>query len=279
VYGDNTVVVHTGDAIDKGPQSAQNVEALIRLRQQAGIQDVINLMGNHELWITQFLQNPAKLQYVVDWIQRRGGAAALRSYEQFAKSNPDVSSFSLEGFDLANMPMKEVVQNGHSRYVPDNTDGYYTRLHQAILEGFPKTHLDFFGQLRSSASIGDYYFAHAGVDPKRPLQDQGLGALTWIRDPYLNYKGTWLGGENKIVVSGHTILKRPLIKENQFVTDLGSFLTSDFMAVILKNDLIRFVILRDQAEPVFTDIRDGFDRNLFAPAYDPSEKISNPKKR
>ncbi|MFK7967038.1 MAG: hypothetical protein AB8C46_24025 [Burkholderiaceae bacterium] len=90
--------------------------------------------------------------------------------------------------------------------------------------------------------------------------------------------GRWIDGDNAVVVSGHTILKKPLIKENQFVTDLGSFMTSDFMAVILKNDLIRFAIFRNGEDPIFTDINGGIEQRLFDLQYDPSNKIKNPKR-
>jgi serine/threonine protein phosphatase 1 len=280
VFGDKTTVVSLGDTIDKGPNSAQNVEALINRSSEDGISDVVTHMGNHELWITEWLNNPDKLKYAHDWIANRGGAIALQSYDRFAREHPQQSSFSLEGIDLANMPVKEVqAAGGRTTAVPDNSSGFYTRLYDRMIEGLPQSHLDFYANLQPSTRIGDYFFSHAGADPKRPLDDQGLGALTWIRDPYLNFKGEWLGEPNTIAVSGHTVLKQPLIQENKFALDLGTFMTGDFMTAILQNDLVRFGIFRKDAEPVFTDIRGGFDQGLFAPSFDPSLVIKNPKKR
>jgi serine/threonine protein phosphatase 1 len=280
VFGDKTTVVSLGDTIDKGPNSAQNVDALINRSNEDGISDVVTHMGNHELWITEWLNNPDKLKYAHDWIANRGGAIALQSYDRFAREHPEQSSFSLEGIDLANMPVKEVqAAGGRTGTVPDNSNGFYTRLYDRMIEGLPQSHLDFYANLQASTRIGDYFFSHAGADPQRPLDDQGLGALTWIRDPYLNFKGEWQGEPNTIAVSGHTILKQPLIEENKFALDLGTFMTGDFMTVILQNDLVRFGIFRKDAEPVFTDIRGGFDQGLFAPSFDPSLVIKNPKKR
>jgi serine/threonine protein phosphatase 1 len=280
VLGDKTTVVSLGDTIDKGPNSAQNVEALINRSGEDGIADVVTHMGNHELWITEWLNNPDKLKYAHDWIANRGGAVALQSYDRFAREHPEQSSFSLDGIDLANMPVREQqTASGRTTTMPDNSSGFYTRLYDRMIEGLPQSHLDFFANLQASTRIGDYFFSHAGADPKRPLDDQGLGALTWIRDPYLNFKGEWLGEPNTIAVSGHTVLKQPLIQENKFALDLGTFMTGDFMTVILQNDLVRFGIFRKDAEPVFTDIRGGFDQGLFAPSFDPSLVIKNPKKR
>jgi serine/threonine protein phosphatase 1 len=280
VFGDNTTVVSLGDTIDKGPNSAQNVEALINRDQEPGVSEVITHIGNHELWLTEWLKNPDKLKYAHDWIANRGGRIALESYDRFAKEHPELSSFSLDGIDLQNMPLREVTDaNGRTTSVPDNSDGFYTRLYDRIIEGLPQRHLDFFANLQPSTRIGDYFFSHAGADPSRTLDNQGLGALTWIRDPYLRFDGQWIGDPNTIAVSGHTVLRQPLIQENKFALDLGTFMTGDFMAAILQNDLVRFAIFRNDAEPVWTDIRGGFDQNLFAPQFDPSQVIANPKKR
>jgi serine/threonine protein phosphatase 1 len=280
VFGDKTTVISLGDTIDKGPNSAQNVEALINRSSEDGISDVVTHMGNHELWITQWLEHPDKLKYAHDWIANRGGAIALQSYDRFAREHPDQSSFSLEGIDLANMPVKQVEgAGGRSTTVPDNSNGFYTRLYDRMIERLPPSHLDFYANLKPSTRIGDYFFSHAGADPARALDDQGVGALTWIRDPYLNFKGKWLGEPNTVAVSGHTILKQPLIEENKFALDLGSSMTGDFMTAILQNDLVRFAIFRKDAEPVFTDLRGGFEQGLFAPSFDPSLVIKNPNKK
>jgi serine/threonine protein phosphatase 1 len=277
--GDGATVVSLGDTIDKGPNSAQNVDALINRAAEEGVAEVITHMGNHEMWITEWLNRPGATKYAHDWIANRGGAIALRSYERFAQDNPELSNFSLEGLDLDRMPATEVEgANGRKTTVPDNSTGFYTELHQRMVDGLPKSHLEFYDNLQSSTRIGDYFFSHAGADPKRALDDQGLSALAWIRDPYLNHEGEWPGEPNTTTVSGHTILKQPLIQDNKFAIDLGTFKTGDFMTAILQNDLVRFAIFRKDAEPVFTDVRGGFEQGLFAPSFDPSLVVPNKKK-
>ncbi len=49
-----------------------------------------------------------------------------------------------------------------------------------------------------SHSDGDYFFAHAGVDPDRPLADQRREDLTWIRDKFLLSRKNF----GKVVVHG-----------------------------------------------------------------------------
>jgi serine/threonine protein phosphatase 1 len=277
VFGDKTIVVGLGDTIDKGPNSAQNVEALINRPQEPGIKDMISHVGNHELWLNQFLQHPDKIKYAHDWIQNRGGAIALQSYERFARDNPGLSTFNLDGIDLKNMPAHESKGlKGQTIVTPDNSSGFYSRLYDRMIQGLPQSHLAFFSQLRPSTQIGDYFFSHAGADPKIDLNKQGIGALTWIRNPYLAHEGAWKGGNaNTVAVSGHTVLTKPLIQSNKFAIDLGTFMTNDFMVAVLKNDVVRFAIFRDKHEPVWTDLRQGFDNNLFSPKFDPDNVVKN----
>lgn len=278
VFGDDTTVVGLGDTIDKGPNSAQNVEDFINRKDEPGIKQVLSHVGNHELWLTEWLKNPHKLKYAHDWIANRGGAIALQSYDRFAKANPELSNFSLDGIDLKQMPVKEVTgSGGGTRVEPDNSSGFYSRLYDRVIEGLPRTHLEFFSELRLSTRIGDYFFSHAGADPKVSLDEQGLGALTWIRDPYLRYEGDWMGEPNTVAVSGHTVLTKPLIQSNKFAIDLGTFMTNDFMVAVLKNDLVRFAIFRHGEEPLWTDLRKGFDDKTFSPSFDPSQVIKNKK--
>jgi hypothetical protein len=86
-----------------------------------------------------------------------------------------------------------------------------------------------------------------------------------------------LNEPNTVVLSGHTVLKKPLIQDNKFATDLGTFMTNDFMVTVLKNDMVRFAIFRHGADPVWTDLRGGFDNGLFSRHFDPSQVVKNKK--
>lgn len=60
---------------------------------------------------------------------------------------------------------------------------------------------------------------HAGVDRKRPLEDQDIETLTWMRDPFLET----VDPHARPVVHGHTIVgKRPVVTENRISLDTGS---------------------------------------------------------
>ena len=60
--------------------------------------------------------------------------------------------------------------------------------------------LDWVEQLPLSYSYKEFFFAHAGIEPTKSLQDQNQNDLLWIRYPFIyGYKG-----DKGIIVSGHT---------------------------------------------------------------------------
>jgi serine/threonine protein phosphatase 1 len=279
--GKGVTIINTGDTIDKGPNSAANVENINNLGKQPGVREVIHLMGNHEQWLVEFINNPSKLEYAYDWITKRGGKIALKSYEAYAKLYPDESTFSLKGLDLDNMPVKEVTNStGKKVVVPENSSGFYTELYQRIINNFPKKHIEFFRSLKLSHTEGDFFFSHALPAKNTPLNAQRPGDLTWGRHDKA-HQGPWLGSDgqidpNAVSVSGHTMLKRPVVNDHTIQTDLGSFKTGDFMATIIsENADIKFAIFRKDHEPKIITPSEGLKDGTLNGNFDPSEVIKN----
>ena len=67
-------VIHLGDMIDRGPDSAGVVEHLIEFCRDG---DAVCLAGNHDLFVTRFLAKPADV--AGQWLDN-GGEEALESY-------------------------------------------------------------------------------------------------------------------------------------------------------------------------------------------------------
>lgn len=60
-------------------------------------------------------------------------------------------------------------------------------------------HITFIETLKYYYVHDQFVFAHAGIDPKRPLSETDRDTFLWIREPFLSeYSG------NKVVVVGHT---------------------------------------------------------------------------
>ncbi|HET7628585.1 MAG TPA: metallophosphoesterase family protein [Bacillales bacterium] len=120
----------------------------------------IVLKGNHDEMMEQSFRGERE-RYLNVWLLN-GGLETLKAY----------------GYDIpeADGRMPELVENAAVR-----------------------DHLDFFQQLPLVYTTEDYIFAHAGVDPDKPLDACDANVLLWIRDRFhAGYKG------DKTVVFGHT---------------------------------------------------------------------------
>lgn len=146
-------VIHLGDYIDRGPDSAGVVEHLIEFTRDG---DAVCLAGNHDLYLRDFLADPDRLG---DHWLRYGGDAAMVSW----------------GVD----PMGSALRNSPLRV-----------LHAVFSEALPSTHRGFFAALPLFEQHGDYVFVHAGIRPGLPLHKQRELDLTTIRDPFLSHEGS-----------------------------------------------------------------------------------------
>jgi hypothetical protein len=80
-----------------------------------------------------------------------------------------------------------------------------------LRDTLPAAHVEFLKSLRPSASAGGYFFAHAGVNPAKPLSEQVGDDLYWIREPFLG----WDRPLEKVVVHGHTPVEEPEVHGSQ----------------------------------------------------------------
>ena len=123
---------------------------------------MICLCGNHDQRMLEFLDIP---EQVGDSFLHFGGQQLLASYGVEAGDDKDIGALAHE--------LKAVV---------------------------PSSHLRFLDSLALSHREGDYFFAHAGVKPGIPLDEQEPGDLLWIRNEFLIHQGSF----GAVVVHGHT---------------------------------------------------------------------------
>jgi len=187
-------VVYLGDYIDRGLESSEVLDLLI-----AGPPDgctPVYLRGNHEDALLQFLQNH---EVGEPWLTF-GGEATLVSYG--IAFNPSTTA-------------EEDWQN----------------LQADLKAQIPPMHLTFLNGLKSSHSVGGYFFAHAGIRPGVPLERQSPKDLMWIRDDFL----TSPVDHGKVIVHGHSITFDPQKRGNRIGIDTGAYATGTLSCLVLED--------------------------------------------
>jgi serine/threonine protein phosphatase 1 len=193
------VVVYLGDYVDRGPDSAGVIDRLID-GPLDGLEQVF-LMGNHEDFFLQFLQDP---EVGPLWVSN-GGDATLASY------------------GLA----------GAQAYGAKDMAALSRALHDTL----PDRHLEFLKGLSVSHREGDYFFVHAGIRPGVPLDRQCEEDLLWIREPFLASPDD----RDVVVVHGHTPVELPEVHSNRIAVDTGAVWSGRLTAAVLRGRCKRFL--------------------------------------
>jgi serine/threonine protein phosphatase 1 len=94
-------------------------------------------------------------------------------------------------------------------------------LSAALARAVPLDDVRFLRAMRPSFRYGPYFFAHAGVLPGKPLEEQVPDDLLWIRKPFLDHAGSF----GAVVVHGHTPNAEPEFKPNRINLDTGAYAT------------------------------------------------------
>lgn len=108
---------------------------------------------------------------------------------------------------------------------------------QAFRSALPPPHEAFFDRLKLCYRLGSLFFAHAGVDPTRPLDDQRPMDLMWIRSKFLA-ADTDMGA---LVVHGHTPSSAPEVTERRINVDTGAWHSGRLTAAVLECGRYRFL--------------------------------------
>ena len=143
--GARAILIFCGDYVDRGPQSAKVVEALLWLQKRAAF-ELRFLKGNHEQALLDFLEDPEGGRAWLDC----GGIDTLQSY---GLHSPE------PGQSLA--PVRD-----------------------QLLDVLPSQHLNFLRDLKLTTSVGDFLFVHAGLRPGRPVSLQSQEDMLWIREDF-----------------------------------------------------------------------------------------------
>lgn len=181
-------VVHLGDYVDRGPDSAAVLERLCGPPPVPGAENIL-LRGNHEVMMLESLAAGPGTVAEDLWLWN-GGDATLASY-----------GAGDAGFIL---PPR----------------------HRALLEG-----------TRLHWQAGSYFFVHAGIDPRRPLEQQREQDLIWIREPFLS----WPRPLPCVVVHGHTPARAPELRRHRIGIDTGAVGGGPLTCGVLEGASLRFL--------------------------------------
>lgn len=200
--GRRPILIFLGDYVDRGPQSAKVMDALVWLRRRTDL-EIHFLKGNHEQALLAFLDEPERGG---PWLGF-GGAETLLSYGVLppgAEQGPDA----------------------------------YVRARDELLERMPAAHLRILQQLELIVTVGDYAFVHAGVRPGQALEAQEENDLLWIRRGFVDQPGPF----GKVIVHGHTWLgERPQVVEHRLGLDTGAYATGVLTAARLEDGEIEIL--------------------------------------
>lgn len=187
-------LVFLGDYVDRGADSPKVVDQLLSLRARASAAPVF-LRGNHDQMLLDFLADPSTGPR---WMSL-GGADTLSAY-------------------------------GLAPPAPSAEPAVWEQAARAFADALPKPHRQLLEGLGLSYQSGDYLFVHAGVRPRRSLEQQVARDLLWIRQGFLNDRGPlpWT------VVHGHTPSESVHADLRRIGIDTGAYATDILTAVRLE---------------------------------------------
>jgi serine/threonine protein phosphatase 1 len=192
------VYVFLGDYIDRGPSSRETVDRLIELRKT---NECVFLKGNHESIAVRCLVDRSRFD---QWM-RLGGMETLNSYQ--------ISAHGVRS-------EKRVVE-----------------LQAAFHHALPQTHFQFLRDLQASFTLGDFFFAHAGVKPGVDLDIQSENDLLWIREEFLSSNVDF----GKIVIHGHTPVHGVEVSSNRVNIDTGAFATGHLTCLVIEGEALSVI--------------------------------------
>lgn len=181
----DALVIHLGDLVDRGPDSKGVIEYIMHGIKTGAPWRV--LKGNHDRMFSDFVRHAredTKLWADLHWLHDRlGGTQTLASYGVVPKLLEKKASLA-----------------------------------RRAAAAVPLAHLDFIDALPVFHRTDDLFFAHAGIRPGVPLEDQSEDDLLWIRDEFLLDPIS----HGPLIVHGHTPVEVPEHHGNRVALDTGA---------------------------------------------------------
>lgn len=195
----HTVMVFCGDYIDHGPDSAGVLSILSGLAKYRI--EAVTLRGDHEDLFQRFMDQPAR--FGPRWMAG-GGRQMLHSY---GVAEPSGSPES------------------------------YIQTSAALWRCMPVSHVNFLMELKTSYTLGDYFFCHAGARPGVPLDKQQPKDMIWSDDMFTATDHAF----EKVIVHGDHAQPQPVIARHRIGIDTNAHAGGHLTAAVLENADCRFL--------------------------------------
>lgn len=201
---DRPLLIHLGDYIDRGPDSAGVIALLMAGPPLHGV-PTVNLRGNHEQMLLDALPDPetdsdADPAAAWHYLSNQGGT-------------------TLAGWGI-----------------PDTADP------RTWAEAMPPGVPEFLAGLPVLHRVGGYVFVHAGLRPGVTLQRQTAVDLLWIREGFLDWPGPLLPDAPTLVaVHGHTPVAELEVRRNRIGVDTGAVTGGDLTCLVLEGARLRLL--------------------------------------
>ncbi|MGR3792924.1 metallophosphoesterase [Vannielia sp. SX4] len=204
----DALVVHVGDLVDRGPDSAGVLGYLAKGVAQG--KPWVILKGNHDRMMRRFLE-PDRLRDPsrpdLHWLQPNiGGRSTLESY----------------GIDTDPARGKEAIHRDARAAVPE--------AHVALLDGMATHHL-----------MPGLFFVHAGVRPGVRFANQVEDDLVWIREPFLSDPRD----HGRLVVHGHSPVAAATHYGNRLNIDSAAAYGGPLSAVVIEGEDLSVSLLTE----------------------------------
>ena len=196
----NDLIIYLGDYIDRGKNSKEVINQILKLKNNKI--KTLNLMGNHDEFMIDFLFN--KKNNIENWLNF-GLDQTIRSY------GIEVVNFIKDGFG----------------------DDIVSQLRNTLLNKMSEEHINFFKNLELSFATEKYLFVHAGIDPKKRIEDQARHDFLWSRSKDFFDKDF---KAEKIIVHGHTPEENIISNPHRINIDTGCYFSGKLSCVQLSDD-------------------------------------------
>jgi serine/threonine protein phosphatase 1 len=206
-------VVHVGDYVDRGPDNPGVIDYL--LAGQAAGAPWVTLMGNHDRMFLMFLANPRvqdhRMRVEYYWLHPNlGGLQTLASY----------------GVDISD---------------PEDWPAMCAAARRAV----PTAHVRFLLSLADHHRAPGLYFAHAGIKPGVPLDDQVEDDLIWIRGEFHDSAAD----HGALIVHGHTPVGAVTHYGNRVNIDTGAGMGRDLSTIAIEDGQV-YLLTETGRQPV-----------------------------